>query len=70
MKWTFIVLAWLAVGVVVARAYVATQSGFDKEFESTGARAGINVVLWPLPAIMLVLMAIGLLVNVGQKRRW
>lgn len=58
------VVAWLVVGVAVARAWAAMQDeGFEREYESGGARAGFNVVFWPLPAVGIVFTVIGLLVS-------
>lgn len=63
------IAAWFVVGVVVARVYASMQDDdFGRDYESHGARAGFNVVCWPIPAIVVIFSLIGLLVSAGRDR--
>ena len=68
MRIALAVVAWLSFGVFVTRLYAGTQEGFEREYESTGARAGFNVVFWMFPLIGLIFEILGLLVSLGRKR--
>jgi hypothetical protein len=64
-----VLAVWLLVGFGVARVLIATSSdGYDRDSESSGARAGFNVIFWPFPAGYLVLRLVGWIVSASLRK--